>query len=146
MLSTCIPQSDRVRITWSNGEASEYHAIWLADNDPKHRDRRTKQRLIDVADLPTDPRIISGELRDDCLRLLWNDRTISEFSLNWLFQQRPGARSSAPTEIRMWGQLDIDILRRDSFDEVRCSPSQRLKWLERIASTGIAFLSGAPLE
>src|SRR5262245_66007409 len=54
--------------------------------------------------------------------------------------------SSAPTEIRTWGQADMDIFRRDSFDEVRGSPSQRLKWLERIAKTGIAFLSGAPPE
>src|SRR5215813_1217928 len=146
MLPTCIAESDRVRITWSDGEVSEFHAIWLADNDPEHRDRRTKQRLIDVADLPADPRIVSGELRGDCLRLLWNDRTISEFSLNWLFQQRPGATRSAPTEIRMWGQADSDILDRDSFDEVRSSPSRRLKWLARIAKSGIAFLSGTPLE
>jgi len=146
MLPACISESDRVRITWGDGEVSEYHAIWLADNDPSHRDRRTKQRLIDVADLPADPRIVSGGLRDDCLRLLWNDRTISEFSLDWLFQHRPGATNSAPAEIRTWGQADVDILRRDSFDEVRSSPARRLKWLERIANTGVAFLSGAPLE
>src|SRR5262245_4917609 len=135
MQPTCSPESDRVRITWSDGEVSEYHAIWLADNDPKHRDRRTVQRLIDGAALPADPRIASAELIDDCLRLLWNDRTISDFSLDWLFQQRPGATSSAPAETRTWGHSDTDILRRDSFEEVRSSPPQRLKWLARIPNT-----------
>src|SRR5262245_1135569 len=139
-------ESDRVTITWDNGQASEYAAIWLLDNNPLHRDPRNGQRLIDVSDLPADPRISSAEVASDRLLLVFEDETVSEFSCDWLFDHRPDPPAQAKAPIRTWGGLDQDILRRFSFDQVRSSSTLRLEWLERIASTGIAFLSGVQPE
>lgn len=141
-----ICASDRLSITWDDGPPSEYHAIWLADNNPAHRDRCNRQRLIDVTELPSAPLIAAGELRNDYLRLVWTNQTITEFSLEWLFVHRPDGARYERTEVRKWDGSDSDILQRDSFDRIRNSPSLRLKWLKKIASIGVAFLSGVPPE
>src|SRR5262245_16739370 len=119
-LRDCTCSSDKISITWDDGDVSEYHAIWLADNNPAHRDVRNQQRLIDVADLPADPRIASGYLSDGCVRLVWTDQTVSEFSLDWLFLHRPGTtrKRNEKTKIRTWGRSDIDLLHRDSLEQV----------------------------
>src|SRR5262249_50599235 len=82
----------------------------------------------------------------DRLLLVFNDETVSEFSCDWLFDHRPDPPPEAKELIRTWGGLDQDILRRFSFDQVRSSSALRLEWLEKIATTGIAFLSAVPAE
>src|SRR5215467_3584244 len=80
--------ADGISITWDDGVSCTYPAIWLYDNNPEHRDPRTRQRLIDVADLPTEPRISTGQLTERAVRLVWADDSVSEYSSDWLFQHR----------------------------------------------------------
>jgi len=141
-----VCESDRLTITWDDGQLCEYLAIWLCDNDPAKRDPGNGQRLIDVADLPAEPRISAGELLSGVVRLVWIDQTVSEISLDWLFRHRPEGAGKRIPNIRTWDGSDPDILRRYSFEKVSTSATVRLEWLERIASMGIAFLSGVPAE
>ena len=138
--------SDRLTIVWDDGQLSDYYAVWLSDNNTANRDPRNGQRLIDVADLPPELRISDGELIDNVVRLVWVDQTVSEFSLDWLFRHRPEAAGHLTPNILTWGDSDQDILRRYSFEQVETSARVRLEWLERIASTGIAFLSRVPAD
>ena len=140
-----VCESDRLTITWNDGQLCEYPAIWLCDNDPANRDLRNGQRLIDAADLPAAPRILAGELIGGAVRL-WIDQTVSEIPLDWLFRNRPAGAGNRMPNIRTWDGSDQDILRRYSFQEVSTSATVRLEWLEKIASMGIAFLSGVPAE
>jgi len=81
---TC--EFDGISITWDDGAKCGYPAIWLYDNNPAYRDSRTGQRLIDVADLPAEPRIRNGQLMERAVRLMWADDNVSEYALDWLFQ------------------------------------------------------------
>ena len=46
-------------VEWSDGRSSEFLSVWLRDNRPADRDAFSGQRLIDVLDLPLEPRIHS---------------------------------------------------------------------------------------
>ena len=48
------------RIEWTDGTLSEFASLWLRDNVREDRDPHSGQRLIDIADLPEDPRIRSA--------------------------------------------------------------------------------------
>jgi len=47
-------------IEWADGTSSEFASLWLRDNLREDRDPHSGQRLIDIADLPEDPKIRSG--------------------------------------------------------------------------------------
>ncbi len=44
-------------IEWADGTLSEYASIWLRDNLREDRDPHSGQRLVDIADLPENPKI-----------------------------------------------------------------------------------------
>jgi len=50
-------------IEWQDGHVSEFSSIWLRDNSPAGRDPANGQRLVDIVELPPDPRIESATLR-----------------------------------------------------------------------------------
>jgi hypothetical protein len=54
-------------IEWTDGTSSEFASLWLRDNLREDRDPHSGQRLVDIADLPEDPRIRSAtaQQRDD---------------------------------------------------------------------------------
>ena len=57
---TALPAS--LRVTWNDGTAGEFASIWLRDNLPEDRDAHSGQRLVDVMDVPAEPRIQSARL------------------------------------------------------------------------------------
>ena len=141
--------SDAISISWDNGVNCTYPAIWLYDNKPEHREPRTGQRWIDVADLPAEPRIRDSQLLDNAVRLTWADENVSEYDLRWLLEHSPQRALDSmedTVQIRTWGNSDNHLLDRYSFEQVSASPKVCLEWLERIAVAGIAFLSGVPAE
>jgi gamma-butyrobetaine dioxygenase len=140
--------SGALSITWDNGLICTYPAIWLYDNKPEHRDAHTGQRWIDVADLPPEPRIKSGHLVNTTIHLTWVDESLSEYKLDWLLRHSPAAFDSVPERytIQTWGGADRPLLDRYSFEEVSASRDACQEWLERIAVSGIGFLSGVPAE
>jgi gamma-butyrobetaine dioxygenase len=139
-------QPDGIAITWENGHASEYPAIWLLDNDPAHRDSATGQRVIDIADLPLEPLIEHAALQDNYLRLSWLGFASSTFPVDWLRRNCPCPAHTELRPLRLWTASDQDVLRRFAFQDVRDSCAVRFEWLETVLSAGIAFLEGVPAE
>ena len=58
-------------IHWNDGTYGEFASIWLRDNLPEDRDSHSGQRLIDVTDLPQEPRIGSATLAEADLLISW---------------------------------------------------------------------------
>jgi len=138
-------QPDRVNITWQDGHRSEYHATWLLDNDPQHRDQRTGQRLIDIADLPENLAIEGGcYSADGIVQLSWSDLRSTAFPSDWLFEHCPCSEHAEPAQVQLWEASTPGVLKRFSYAGVLESSATRLEWLETIATLGIAFLSGVP--
>ena len=154
-----VPSVARVAVTpralhieWANGALSEFASVWLRDNRPADRDPHNGQRLIDVADLPQDPRLHSAVLHAGRLLVEWEGESPpSAFEPGWLAQHAPGRtpQSRAPAP-RPWLEGATLDAARDfawaTLAAVRSDPAMRLDWLERLLADGIGFLSGVPCE
>ena len=143
---------DALRIAWANGEVSEYASLWLRDNRPGDRDANNGQRLIDVTELPEDPRLRSASLRSGSVLVEWEgESTAASFDLDWLSRYAAGRRRERPDFApRPWLEGAALDASRDfawtALAAARRDPSARLAWLKRLLTDGIAFLSGVPSE
>jgi alpha-ketoglutarate-dependent taurine dioxygenase len=145
-----IPGS--LTVEWANGAVSEFASVWLRDNLREDRDPHSGQRLIDIADLPEEPRIRSAVAEDRMVRVEWeSEARAASFDLDWLALHASGSAPQRPElESRLWleGAL-LDASRAFAWTtlaEARGSPGARLAWLTRLLQDGIAFLSDVPSQ
>ena len=140
---------DALAVEWSDGSVGEFPGIWLRDNLPEHRDPHSNQRLVDVADLPAQPRIRSAVLRDDAVQVEWDgEARSSRFDAEWLALLAGGTRRRRPElAARRWlegATLAAADFAWASFAGARDDRSLRLEWLTRLLNDGVAFLSQVP--
>jgi len=139
-----------LRVEWTDGTTSEFASIWLRDNVPEDRDAHSGQRLVDVADIPADPRIRSAVIDGRSIRVQWDGETrTATFDTDWLANNAFARESRAPERIpRPWLEgARLDPARDFAWatlDEALDSASIRLHWLTRLLQDGIAFLSAVP--
>jgi gamma-butyrobetaine dioxygenase len=141
---------DMLTIEWADGRTSEFASLWLRDNRPEDRDAHSGQRLVDIADLPEQPRIRSAVTQDEQVRIEWDSesRAVS-FGLDWLAAHAFGRSTRAPElQVRHWLEGAGLDARRDfacmSLEQARAEPPARLGWLTRLLQDGLAFLEGVP--
>lgn len=143
-------QSDMLGIEWADGTVGEFASLWLRDNLREDRDPHSGQRLIDIADLPEDPRIRSAAAHDGAVNVEWEaEPRPASFDLDWLHahasNHSPGRPEFAP---RYWLEAaDLDAARDFAWAAFRAAQSDRMlraRWLERLLQDGIAFLSDVP--
>jgi alpha-ketoglutarate-dependent taurine dioxygenase len=140
-------------VEWSDGRASEFPGVWLRDNRPADRDAFSGQRLIDVLDLPLEPRIHSVAMESDTVLVRWEaEELATRFELSWLARHAPGKAGYRAPELasRLWLEGATLDAHRDfgccMLAEMRVTPSARLTWLTRLLQDGIAFIRAVPTE
>ena len=78
-----------MRLSWSDGRVSRYHAVWLRDNAPDghNLNPETREQRTDVTGIPADPRMISGQVdAAGALDVRWQDGGLtSRFHPGWLY-------------------------------------------------------------
>jgi gamma-butyrobetaine dioxygenase len=137
-------------IEWADGTVSEFASLWLRDNLREDRDPHSGQRLIDIADLPADPRIRSAVARHAAVHVQWEaESRPASFELKWLLAHASNRSQGRPefTPRRWLEGAGLDAARDFSwaaFSEVHGNRSLRALWLERLLQDGIAFLSKVP--
>ena len=140
-------------IEWGDGQVNEFLSIWLRDNCPADRDASNGQRLVDITELPPDPRIHSATLRSGAVLVRWEDAVeAASFDLSWLERHSSGSAShrSVESETRTWLEGASLSGERDfawsTLPDLRASPAHRLAWLGRLLQDGIAFMRGLPAD
>ena len=143
-------QPDMLNIEWADGTLSEYPSLWLRDNVREDRDPHSGQRLIDIADLPEDPRIRSAVSRNGRVDVEWEAESRSaSFELDWLqahAAKRSGPRSEFASKHWLEG-ASLDAARDfawAAYSDVEADAPLRGRWLMRLLRDGIAFLSNVP--
>ena len=140
-------------IEWANGRTSEFASVWLRDNCPSDRDRANGQRLVDIADLPAEPRIRTASIQADSVLVQWEgEPEATVFDLSWLARHAPGEPAYRGPELtnRLWLEGSTLEASRDfawsSLAQARGNPAARLAWLTHLLQDGIAFLREVPRE
>lgn len=137
-------------VEWADGTVGEFDSLWLRDNCPDDRDSHNGQRLVDVMDVPEDPRIRSATLHDSVVSVAWQDEARHvEFDLDWLASQAGGP--SAPVSgnaVRTWLEGAALDASRDfawrALPVLREDVTVRASWLGRLLQDGIAFVTDVP--
>ena len=138
-----------VAVEWDGGARRTVASVWLRDNRREDRDPHSGQRLIDVLDLPEEPRIRSARLVDDAVVVEWEDDTpASHFDGGWLLRHSGAAGSRDDVVEKPW--LDggaRDPIRDFAWLELatlEAGGAPRATWLTRLWEDGLAFLRGVP--
>ena len=88
---------DMLSVEWADGTLSEFASLWLRDNLREDRDPHNGQRLIDIADLPEDPKIRSALAREGSVKVEWESEPRSaSFELEWLLAHAANRSGSRP--------------------------------------------------
>jgi len=137
-------------IEWANGDVSEFASVWLRDNLREDRDPHSGQRLVDISDLPAEPRIRSAIADDKMVQVEWeSEPRPASFDLDWLALHACASPSQRPEfATRLWLEGALLDASRDvawaTLAEARGDPAARLDWLTRLLRDGVAFLSAVP--
>jgi len=137
-------------VEWSDGTVGEFASIWLRDNRSGDRDPHSGQRLIDIADLPPEPRIRSAAANGDEVLIEWDGEPgAAAYGLDWLAahaagaddryperRRKPWSNGAALDATRDFAWLDVGQARRDL--------GARRGWLVRLLQDGLAFFCGVP--
>ncbi len=140
-------------LEWPGGERQTLTAAWLLDNAPEHRDPHSGQRLIDVADLPAQPRIRAAQLEEEqgVVRIEWDGpMPPSRLQADWLQQYFRISHSPRRDAPRPWPGGAALELRRDfalvTLDTLRGDEARRLAWLDGLITQGLALIEHVPAD
>jgi gamma-butyrobetaine dioxygenase len=141
---------DMLNVEWADGTSSEFASLWLRDNLREDRDPHSGQRLVDIADLPENPRIRSVIARDGAVNIEWEaESRPATFELNWLLAHASN-RSLRPTEFapKHWLEGSTLDAAKDfawaTLHDAKEDRTLRAAWTARLLQDGIAFLSDVP--
>ncbi len=152
-----LGESARIRATpslltveWPGGTVGQFDSLWLRDNCTDDRDAHSGQRLVDVMDLPEDPRIRAAAIQDSAVVVEWEGEPRSaSFALEWLAMHvSPSHNDGSGRPVRLW--LDggaLDAVRDFAWcplHALRSDAAARGEWLGRLISDGIAFVREVP--
>jgi alpha-ketoglutarate-dependent taurine dioxygenase len=141
---------DRLHVEWADGSISEFASLWLRDNLREDRDPHSGQRLIDIADLPQDPKIRTATAHDGSVSVDWeSDERPATFGVDWLLAHSPNHIGRRPGRApRLWLEAARLAATRDfawaDFTDLAGDGSARADWLSRLLQDGLAFLSNVP--
>jgi gamma-butyrobetaine dioxygenase len=141
---------EALTVVWDDGQSARFPALWLRDCRPEDRDPHSGQRLVDVTDLPDEPRIRTARTANGGLDLEFEgERGACHYSADWLREHAAGAADRRP-ELRttLWPNgAERDAMRDHAwldYASFSATAASRLDWLTRLAQDGIAFLTGVP--
>lgn len=144
-----------IRLTWRDGRAARFHAVWLRDNapDPKTRAPGNGQRLITILDIPPNTCVTAATVTDagDLAVHFAPEDLECVFAADWLAahvydtaqQRAPGWTS---TDVARWGAELAPHLPTVNFNAARTDRLALAGWLAGIRRYGIATMTGVPAE
>jgi alpha-ketoglutarate-dependent taurine dioxygenase len=140
---------DSIGIEWTDGTSSEFASLWLRDNLPEDRDPQNGQRLIDIADLPDDPKIRNAVAQNGSVTVEWEtDARRGYFGIDWLQDHAANRPGRPEADLKRWLEgASLDAFRDFSwaaFPEMKHDRGARGRWVGELLRDGIAFLSAVP--
>ena len=138
-----------LHIDWADGTSHDYASLWLRDNLREDRDPHSGQRLLDIADLPENPRIRSVRPNGTAIDVEWESESrTGSFELAWLRDHAGASAYAQAYRAKPWLEgASLDAARDFAWAGLAdwsADRSLRARWLLRLLQDGIAFVSGVP--
>lgn len=143
-----------LRVTWPDGRAARFHAIWLRDNalDPETRSPANGQRLLTLGDIPADTRIDRAEIRDGALDVSFQpgDKSAT-FPADWLADHtydRVTPRDRAGwlhDSVESW-DATLPGICTATLADLKSDPGALRTWLAAMRRHGVARTTGGPVQ
>jgi len=142
-----------VGLTPEGGARLRFHAIWLRDNawDAGTRSPGNGQRLITIADIPSQIRISAAAVEDNALSLTFAPEGKSiAYDVAWLQahsydQERPCKAGWTGPELELW-DAGLAHIPEGNFAAVSSDRGQLKTWLYGVRRFGFGKLTGGPVE
>ena len=143
ILNAVLANTDSLTLQWADGRTSEFAAIWLRDNQSQQRDAHSGQRLVDIADIPAAPKIRAASMHAGIVQVHWESEPhITTFDVGWLAAQVNAPFEHVPRQSWLGGSLDaLHDFAWLSLPQAKEQAADRSRWLTRLLTDGIAFLS-----
>jgi len=146
-------EGSQLRVVWSDGRVSRYHAIWLRDNatDKENLNLDTREQRSDITALPEGIAITAARVEPcGALALRWNvGSVVSRFHPGWLYvndYSNGAAKVAVDVAPLLW---DAETLPEPStFDGARILEDDVVleDWLKAVCRQGIARLRNVPCD
>ena len=144
-----LDEGRAVRVVWSDGASSRFHAVWLRDNalDPATRDPGNGQRLISLGEFPADVRVTSAGVEGGAVALAFSDGHKTDFPADWLrarvYDHTGEARVFDPG-LTLWRQGHR--VHRAALSDLQGAGAALKDWLDAVRRDGVALVDGMPTE
>ncbi|SMF82586.1 gamma-butyrobetaine dioxygenase [Tistlia consotensis] len=137
-------------VTWSDGPASRFPALWLRDNLPEGRHAPEGQRTFDIATLPAYIELGDAVLNDDGrLAVTFQPEGLTAiFEPDWLrgHDLSAAARAARRRRPTLWDAGLQERLPEQPWQEAAEGGPGLLRFLRNLDRCGLAILRGGPAE
>jgi gamma-butyrobetaine hydroxylase len=134
-------------LTWSDGSASRFPSIWLADNRPEFRRGDEGQRLSDVLELPETVTLKSVTITGADVEIAFACfEQPSRFPAAWLRAHAldPASRAARRRAVTLWDASLGERIPGETYDAVTSDTAALARWLGAVDRLGFALLRGVP--
>jgi gamma-butyrobetaine dioxygenase len=134
-------------LTWSDGRASRFPAIWLADNRAEFRRGDEGQRLSDVLELPEIVTLSRAAIVGAGVEVAFACfEQPSLFAGTWLRAHALDAASRAARKraVTLWDSALGERIPAETYEAVTGDAAALARWLGAVDRLGFALLHGVP--
>lgn len=135
-----------IHIAWPDGEQATYPYIWLRDNCPTAFHPQTRERTLDLLEIPPDIRPKRVEQRDGTLQIDWAGPSHrSRFPLAWLRDHRPGRPAPDPAFVapQPWrGGVAVHDFPTATAEMLSGDDGALMAWTLAVKRHGLGFVHG----
>ena len=148
--ATTAVENGALVVFWSDGNASRYHPLLLAENDPSPDTLHplSRETILTPLAVPADLRVSEAEIEANSTVLVrWShDRAPSRFHPGWLRGNGWFGAGEQSSSVILWKAADQSEPPTFDGQKALSDAATFLKWLTALRDYGVARLEGLPNE
>ena len=136
-----------LKLTWSDGNESSFHFLWLRDNCSTTLHPDTQERIFDQLSVTTDINPLEFSVENDGLNITWSEGDHqSYFSGEWLLEHaysgdlRPANRPRAQS----WDAQFVNDISNASYNDLVAGDEVLYHWMKQLDQDGLILVKDMP--